>query len=520
MIFPIFETLGNKITSLNGDSSYLWRLIPPDLEQIEDKQSYFRSFEESIMANQGNWGKMYHLDNQFWFNSEYELNHPDIQSQHEKSPLLIPIGKIDVQIDLYENYFTLKNKFYQLISIKSFMGQINYRDLECYDFCLMYEKIKISKAKSKLQLNRRMHYSSVLKSIRNIESENSYKESEELLEELITGKGELYKCELFFIISSNTKDELDLKSADLVEYIESIGGKTLIEARGLSFFLNSIIPGVRPSMKRSKLMPSKFMSELAPLTIDRLMDSGLKLVSRRGLDISFDLFSSTATNFNMLITGTSGQGKSMMANKLIQEEFIQGTKGIILDLGNSFKKVAMYNQGTILSERLNPFQFKDPSYLKEFIIAATGEVWTKKDEGYLYSLISEYVLTVHSFDELLNQLDQKINGLKYYFVELEQFFTNDDSKLADLTYCDLTLYRENMKAPLMIYLIEYFKQLDGKKVFVFDECWGLLKNNSEYIATCFRTFRKQNASAVAISQNLDDFSETQTRTSNYSKYLL
>src|SRR5690606_2271265 len=59
------------------------------------------------------------------------------------------------------------------------------------------------------------------------------------------------------------------------------------------------------------------------------------------------------------------------------------------------------------------------------------------------------------------------------------------------------------------YLIEYFKNLKGKKLFIFDECWHLLSRNADYVAECFRTFRKHNASAVAISQNLDDFSITQ-----------
>lgn len=36
-----------------------------------------------------------------------------------------------------------------------------------------------------------------------------------------------------------------------------------------------------------------------------------------------------------------------------------------------------------------------------------------------------------------------------------------------------------------------------------------LTNNAEYIAECFRTFRKSGASAIAISQGIDDFSETQ-----------
>jgi hypothetical protein len=54
-------------------------------------------------------------------------------------------------------------------------------------------------------------------------------------------------------------------------------------------------------------------------------------------------------------------------------------------------------------------------------------------------------------------------------------------------------------------LIEYFKNIEGQKIFVFDECWQLLTKNAEYVAESFRTFRKHQASAVGISQNLEDF---------------
>src|SRR5690606_40132436 len=76
--------------------------------------------------------------------------------------------------------------------------------------------------------------------------------------------------------------------------------------------------------------------------------------------------------------------------------------------------------------------------------------------------------------------------------------------LCSLVFPYTTLFRS-----LIIYLIEYFKHLEGEKIFIFDECWHLLLKNADYIAECFRTFRKHKASAVAISQNLDDFSESQ-----------
>lgn len=48
------------------------------------------------------------------------------------------------------------------------------------------------------------------------------------------------------------------------------------------------------------------------------------------------------------------------------------------------------------------------------------------------------------------------------------------------------------------------------KFLVFDECWKLLKNESGlvFIEEVFRTFRKYRASAIAISQDMDDFAKS------------
>ena len=88
-------------------------------------------------------------------------------------------------------------------------------------------------------------------------------------------------------------------------------------------------------------------------------------------------------------------------------------------------------------------------------------------------------------------------------------FNDDLYEMPDLLYCDLTLYPDKIKAPLIIYLIEHFKNLTGRRVFIFDECWNLLLNQASFIAESFRTFRKHDASAIAISQNLEDFLSTQ-----------
>lgn len=48
------------------------------------------------------------------------------------------------------------------------------------------------------------------------------------------------------------------------------------------------------------------------------------------------------------------------------------------------------------------------------------------------------------------------------------------------------------------------------KFLVFDECWRLLESDagSQFVGEVFRTFRKYYASAIAISQNIDDFANS------------
>ena len=57
---------------------------------------------------------------------------------------------------------------------------------------------------------------------------------------------------------------------------------------------------------------------------------------------------------------------------------------------------------------------------------------------------------------------------------------------------------------------EIQKDKERLKFLVFDECWKLLKSDAGlvFIEEVFRTFRKYYASAIAISQDIDDFAKS------------
>lgn len=510
---PIFSVIGHELTSLKGLRSEFYEVLPPDMDGLDfsSQERVFLSLESDLI-NTDKPFKLYWLDKKLYLNSFGKMNLSHGELIPQCGPIKTFIGRDDIEVNFYENYLTQGSDFVRLISVKDFPHTLErLKTYDWPDFVLSFKKIDKVSAKNKINLKRKLHFSSQFKSLRDIDSENAFYQSEALLEDITTDQKALFSIEIFIIVRATTKEELDRKTSEVEYQFKGQGANVFIEERGLSFFYQSLFPGVEPSFKRASDMPSDFLSYLIPYHRDFIMDEGFELTSRRGNPLYFDLWNSEALNYNVLITGASGQGKSMMANKLLWQELGRGTKAMVLDLGNSFGKNAKFHEGSILSQSFNPYQFKNARYLKEFVLAAIDEKLSKKDEGRLFEEITKILENpkVLNFKEFLSELEKSFKGIRYYFNEIEEYFTDETYSLNDFTYCDFGNYPDAMKAPLIIHLIEYFKNLEGKKIFIFDECWHLLLKNADYIAECFRTFRKHMASAVAISQNLDDFLKSQ-----------
>ncbi len=510
---PIFSVNGNKLTSLCGEVSSFYQILPPDLDGL-DNNAQTRIFNdlESDLVNTDSTFKLYWIDGKLFLNTFGEIGFTHGKGFPQEKPISIFTGSEEVHATFYENYLTCGNDFLRVLSVVDF--PLNLEKLESFswpNFVINLKKINKLEAKSKINMKRKLHFSSLFKGMRDLDSENAFHQAEELFDAVTSDEMGLFRVEFFFLLKAPSKNELDKITEKLLYDFRGKGGKLHVESSGLSHFYLGLVPGVRASFKRALNVPSDYLSYLIPYHRDFVMDEGFELTSRRGVPVFFDLFCNEAMNYNVLITGSSGQGKSMMANKLLWEELRRGTKAMVLDLGNSFAKNAKFHNGAILSQKFNPYQFKNPRYLKEFILATMDEKLPKQEEGRLFEKIKAISenSTITTFKGFLKELEKTFAGIRYYFNEIEDFFTDENSSLSDFTYCDFSLYPEAMKAPLIIYLIEYFKHLEGEKIFIFDECWHLLLKNADYIAECFRTFRKNKASAVAISQNLDDFSESQ-----------
>lgn len=507
---PIFSLNNNKITSRQGCESKFFELFAHDLEGTHpDEQDQIAKEVESFLIDSDQTLKLYSLNGRLFLNTFGEELPNFYIAESCNNPLEVFSGGSE-EVNFYDDYLIQNFEYIRVLSLEVPSRFFSIHETLLWpDFVLNMRKVPREKAKSKVNLKRKLHVSSLFKDMRDIEGENAFNQAENLLEGITTESIGLYDVEVFFLIKASTKDELDLETN---RFIKDMSFKTAIartESRGLSYFYQGLIPGVFPSFKRAIQMPTDYLSYLFPIHRDFLYKKGMDLHSRSGNQIKFDLFCESSVNFNGLITGTSGQGKSMFVNKIIKHEVEAGTKALILDLGYSFLKTTKYLAGANLSKSINPMQFKNPRFLKEFIVAGIEEPMSKKEQGRLFEAIGNYLCETDDFFELLNLLERDFSGITYYFKEVQAYIDNNITSDNPLTYCDLSEYPDAIKAPLLVFLIEYFRSLEGKKIFVLDECWNLLEKNADFVSEAVRTLRKLHGSLIAISQNFDDFSKTQ-----------
>ena len=523
--FPIFETKKNQIVDLNGGKSYFYELVPPDLCQKSSRE--IDNFIDAVgsrlnILDEDGFFKFYWLGGKSYLNTNYQDVHlPETDFIPCKSALEIFFGSSDIfsDVGIYDDYVSFNGHYKRILSVMEFGGDeidVNFLPKNV-DYILSFKKKPKDKALSKLERIRNSHLSSFLKPKRDIESEGAYQQAEELIGDLTNGFESLFKIELYFLVSAFSLDDLNQKTISFIENCRSRGIKLFIEGQsfrklktGLATIFSELIPGVRPSLSiRQHTDKTSHLKYLLPLHKSHLMDEGISLLDEEGKSIFFDPFSSEVRNRNMLVTGSSGSGKSVFINKLIHN-LIEKHPTVILDKGGSFKRLTKYHEGVELSQKINPMQFGNPIFLREIILSCVDKGrFNKLERGRLLKSIREILSDGKklSFWSLLLKLEEEFAGISLYFEDLKHVFGEEEIKPTKILYVDVEDYPKEAVSPLILFLLEYFKNLPEKeKVLVFDECWSFLRNHVDYIDECFRTFRKNGALPIAISQGLKDFS--------------
>ena len=518
--FPILEEKENELISIDGHGSLFFKIKSPDLEQLSDfqKKEFFNTLGTDLeRLGNGDYLKLYCVEEKSYLqmSQESSLSFSSFNISPQSNPLGLFFGskKIFSDIGIYDDYLSYNGQYVRIFSAQEFSGQGFLGMIpRGVDYVLNIKKISKEESIKKLERIRTGHLSSFLKRKRDIEGEGSYEQAEKLLEEVLFEKEALFSIELFFILKSFCLEELYKKSFGLESDLKSRGikifaeGQSLVQFKtGLAHLFTELIPGVFPKLAlREHWDKTSHLAYLLPLNPSYLMDKGVLFHDQAQGEIFFNLFDRSLKNRNMLVSGTTGAGKSVFVNKLLHH---LECPNVILDKGGSFKKISLYHDAKILSPPFNPLQFKDPVYLREFILSVTGsKSFGRLKRAELLKEITKSLPGVFSFWDLLEHLEGSFPKISFYFEELKDFIGEDQTPIKSMLYVDVEDYPKVAVAPVVIFALQYFKSIQQKnKLLVIDECWSFLKAHSLYIEECFRTFRKTGASSIAIAQGVGDF---------------
>ena len=522
--FPIIDVQGNRLTSIDGDVSWFYTMLPSDTSQMDgiERTGFFESLANGLNnLSLDNYFKFYHIsDYSFMETNGSQLpSFSGIEFKEQLKPLecFFQTREIFSEIGIYDDYLSFNGKYLRVFSISEFSDEEAHEHLipQGVDYLLNFKKKAKDKSISKLERIRTGHLSSFLKSKRDISSEGAYSQAEELMHDLIHGSESMFEMEMFFLLRENSLEELNSISESFVSEMLSRGMKVFAEGQslrhfksGLTSIFNELIPGVKPRLGL-RTLPNKtsHLRYLLPVGRSFLMDKGIELHDSYGKPIYFDPFTDAIKNRNMLVTGISGGGKSVFVNKIVHH-LIEDHPTVILDKGGSFRKLTKYYGGSNLEFRFNPFQFKDPMYLREIILSVVDVgKFGKLEKGKLLRAIKRDLNKSESFFGLIENLKVDFPQIDLYFEDFKDYICDYDIETKSILYVDVENYPKNVIAPIIIYVLEYFKNIPEKeKILVFDECWSFLGDHTSYIDECFRTFRKTGAFPIAISQSLKDFS--------------
>jgi len=274
------------------------------------------------------------------------------------------------------------------------------------------------------------------------------------------------------------------------------------------------------------------------------------------------LDSQRMNNYNCLLIGSSGTGKSFLAGSIMMAMQTYGARVIGIDLGGSYKSLCEALNGTYITmdpnskdQTINPL-YVDPNekdeegnstvedggvsaYQKEQItrflekaLVAENEVFSKKEKAQIDEVLTNLYLRAGGKEVFLSDLRQAF--FKYgkeemtNLAEIMALWTRG-SKFGSLfdgptkcdfdspfTMFDMTKIKDNKDiAPLTVMSIMTNVQKMASnypgvpKILLMDETWFLLQDpvTLQFVAECFRTFRKLNVAIIGVSQGIEEWAQ-------------
>ena len=330
------------------------------------------------------------------------------------------------------------------------------------------------------------------------------------------------------------------------------GSEGLEESVGSWKIFKGNLPGAPLKLERAKKFKTNNLVDFIPIYGPREGDDDPAVIIRNRLNglVSFNPFDSSLTNYNALVTGSSGAGKSFLNNCILAQELARGLRVFIIDIGGSYKKLTEALGGQYLEMdlsdqyRLNPFDIPDPSQepsnQKIKSLLAVIESMIAEDERSKLSkldrvLLEKTVIELYEEKRRLNKVPV-LSELSDRLAKSKESSMVDISKIlymwtgnrpygklldgigslrTDAPICTFDLkglgnYPDLQSVMILILTDFILTQVEqdkvNKKRIILDEAWQLLKSNAAagFMEYCARTLRKTGSGITFITQGVEE----------------
>jgi|GEM_PF-316869 len=423
-----------------------------------------------------------------------------------------------------------------------------------------------SKELSTLQAKRRMaHSMSVTQGGRasDLESEARLQSTEELLRELINTGQKIFYFQAAVLIRADNLDDLDARTKSVLAAIRELNGAEGIAENVAGFKVwKTLLPLGTTTLVRPKRVKTDNLADFLPLyepysgTPEEQAHPVCLFRNRSAGLVAYDPFGSKLPNYNALVTGSSGAGKSFINNLVLLQYVTQKPLIYIIDIGGSYRKLCEFLGGQYIEitpprgdepcQGLNPFELPpesaEPSPQKiKFLIAFLEIILTDTDGERLpkldKSILEETILSLYkqtkgrsptlsdltallaaSQDEKQRQYSRMLfpwTGHRPYGRLLDG--DHSLSLGADVVVFDLKGLSSypDLQAVMILIITDFIlgrveskdAAIQGRrKQILMDECWELLKSpaSSLFMEYCVRTLRKTGSGITFITQGLEE----------------
>jgi len=428
-----------------------------------------------------------------------------------------------------------------------------------YDLIFSIKVSDQAKEMSKIQQKRRMAHSlSQTKGgqISDIESESRLSDTEDLIRELIDTGQRIYVGELLVVLREENDPagvkRLNQKTREVLTRFKTLSGAEGIqETVGAWKIFKSNMPAAPIKLERGKRMKTNNLVDFLPLYGPRIGDENpICLVhSRLGSLVSINPYDPGLSNYNSLVTGSSGSGKSFFNNYLLLQQMSRGVKVFVIDIGGSYKKLTELMHGQYFEIKLsdeyaiNPFAIKDiqagpssekvkalTSIIEQMVSEASlklskfERVLIEKaiNETYENAKVSRQSPILSDFEKICRKSDepelQKIGKLLFSWIGNSPYGKlldrrkeiKADSPIISFDLKGLSQYPDLQSVMILILTNFILDQVEGdrktSKRVLLDEAWELLQSQAaaSFMEYAARTFRKTGSGITFITQGVEE----------------